>query len=89
MHLFCVASSLNFSFFEKLGNQATALFHSSLYYQKLLKGLFLTKQRSFLVQTNFSTSFSRIFEKTTLQTLVLDISLIKFLPDSKKAISRE
>ena len=33
--------------------------------------------------------FSRVFEKNTPQTLVLDISLIKLLPDSKKAFSLE
>ena len=36
---------------------------------------------------NLLYSFSRVFKKTIQQTLVLDISLIKLLPDSKKAFS--
>ena len=63
------------------------LFHSFPCHQKLLKGLFMTKQRIFWIRTNFCTGFSRVFEKTTLQTLALDISLTKLLLDSKKVFS--
>ena len=69
--------------------KTTALVHFFLCYQKLLKGCFMNKQRSFWVRTKFSTCFNRVFENTTLQTLALDISLIKLLPDSKKAFSLE
>ena len=41
------------------------------------------------VRTNFCTGFNRVFEKNALQTLVLDISLIKLLPVSKKIILPE
>ena len=51
--------------------KTTALLHSSPCYQKLLKGLFMTKQRSFRVRTISSTGFNQVFEKTTLQTLHL------------------
>ena len=64
--------------------KTTALFHSSLCYQKLWKGLFITKQRSLWVKTNFCTGLNWVFEKITIQTHVLDISLIKLVPDSKK-----
>ena len=63
----------------------TTLFHLSLYYQSLLKGLFMTKQMSFCVRTKFSTDFNLVFEKITLQMIVLDIWLIKLLPDSRRA----
>ena len=69
--------------------KTTALFHFSPCYQKLLKGLFMIKLKSFWVRTNFGTDFSQVFEKTTLLTLALDISLIKLLPDLKKAFSLE
>ena len=69
--------------------KTTPLFHSSPCYQKLLKGLLMTKLKSFCVRTNFCASFSRVFKKTTLHTLVMDISLIKLLPDSKKTFSLE
>ena len=69
--------------------KTTTLYHFSPCYQKLLKGLFMIKLKSFWVRTNFCTDFSWVFEKTTLLTLVLDISLIKLLPDSKKAFSLE
>ena len=57
--------------------KTTALFHFSPCYQKLLKGLFMIKMKSFWVRTNFCTDFTWVFGKTTLLTLVLDISLIK------------
>ena len=69
--------------------KTTPLFHSSPCYQKLLKGLLMTKLKSFCVRTNFCASFSWVFKKTTLHTLVMDISLIKLLPDSKKTFSLE
>ena len=56
-------------------------------YQKLLKWFLITEQRSFWVRTKFSTSFKRVFEKTTLQTLALDILLIKLLSYLKKPFS--
>ena len=54
------------------------LFHVSHCYQNLLKGLFMTKKRSFWGRTKFFSGFSRVSEKTALQTLVLDISLINY-----------
>ena len=45
--------------------KTTALFHFSLCYKKLLKGLFMIKLKSFWVKTNFCTNFSRVFKKTT------------------------
>ena len=70
--------------------KTTVLFHSSSScYQILLKGLFITKQRIFWVRTNFSTGVSQVFEKTTLQTFALIISLIKLLPDSEKTFLLE
>ena len=69
--------------------KATALFHSFLCYQKLLKGLFMTKQRSIWARTNFCTGFNWVFGKATLQSFVLSMSLIKLLPDSKKTFSLE
>ena len=36
----------------------------------------MIKQRIFWVRTNFCTGFARVFEKTTLQTLVLDIPFV-------------
>ena len=58
-------------------------------YKKLLKELFMSNQRRFWVWTKFSTGFSRVSEKITLQTLFLDISLVKLLPDLKKVFSLE
>ena len=49
----------------------------------------MTKLKSFWARTNFCTGFSRVFEKNTLQTLVLVISLIKLPPNSKKVFSLE
>ena len=46
----------------------------------------MIKLKIFWVRTNFCTDFSRVFGKTTLLTLVLDISLIKLLPDLKKGL---
>ena len=46
----------------------------------------MIKLKIFRVRTNFCTDFSRVFGKTTLLTLVLDISLIKLLPDLKKGL---
>ena len=58
-------------------------------YQKLLKGLFMIILKSFWVRTKFCTGFSRVFKKTTLETLFLAISMINLLSDSKKAFSLE
>ena len=69
--------------------KTTVLFHSSACYQKSLKGLFMTKQRIFSVRTNFCIGFTQVFKKTTLKTVVLNISLTKLLPDSKKTFSLE
>ena len=55
---------------------------------KIIERIAHDQKRIFWVRTNFCTGFSRVFEKTTLQTLVLDISMIK-LPDSKTAFSLE
>ena len=55
----------------KKGSQTdpqTILFHYPCY-QKLLKGLFMIKLKSFWVRINFCTDFSWVFEKTTLLTL--------------------
>ena len=49
----------------------------------------MTKLKSFWARTNFCTGFSRVFEKNTLQTLVLVISPIKLPPNSKKVFSLE
>ena len=54
--------------------------------QKMFKRLFITKQRSFWVRTKFSTRFNHVFEKKNYPAnTCLDSSLIKLLPDSKKA----
>ena len=42
----------------KLTLKTTAPFHYSPYYQKLLKGLFMTKQKSFGVKAKFSTDLN-------------------------------
>ena len=57
----------------KLTLKTTAPFHFSPSHQKLLEGLFMTKPKSFLVKTNFSTDFNLVSKKTIPLTLVLDI----------------
>ena len=46
----------------------------------------MTRERSFWVRTNFCTGLILVFEKITLLTLLLDITLIKLLPDSRKGL---
>ena len=49
-------------------------FHYSRPYQKLVKGLLMTKHRNVSVKTKFLTHFNLVFEKTILLTLVSDMS---------------
>ena len=57
----------------KLTLKSTAPFHSSPFYQKLLKWLLMTKDKSFWVKTKFATDFNLVSEKTIPLTLVSDI----------------
>ena len=56
---------------------------------KIIERIVHDQTEKFLSKNKLLYRFQLVFKKTTLQTLVLDISLIKLLPNSKKAFSLE
>ena len=56
---------------------------------KIIERIVHDQTEEFFIKDMLLYRFQPVFEKTTLLILALDISLIKLLPDSKKAFSLE